>query len=213
VKSLRYGGEAMSPFRSLEAVAESSELVRQAREAARNLHAGTVRDIGDEVPFIEHPLAVADLLAEHQLNDEVVAAGLLHDTLEYTDFGLGPLREGFGMKVALLVCTLTEDLEIEGYEERKKEVRDRVAATGREAQQVFAADKIVNVIETRDDYSLLEEEVDLGQVVPLDRQILVWEFDMEMLLETDEHEALFKRLPDELIGLWGQRCSDQFSDS
>jgi (p)ppGpp synthase/HD superfamily hydrolase len=203
----------MSPFCRVEAVAERSELVRQALEVAQELHAGTVRDVGDEVPFIEHPLAVADLLAEHRLDNEVVAAGLLHDTLEYTDLGLGPLREGFGMKVALLVCALTENLEIESYEERKKEVRDCVASTGREAQQIFAADKIVNVIEVRDDYSLLREEVDLGQVVALDRQILVWEYDMEMLLATDEHEALFTRLPDELIGLWDQRCGDRVSDS
>jgi (p)ppGpp synthase/HD superfamily hydrolase len=202
----------MSPFSRVEEVAERSELVRQALDVARELHAGAVRDIGDEVPFIEHPMAVAELLAEHGLSDELVAAGLLHDTLEYTDLGLGPLRERFGMKVALIVCALSEDLEIENYEERKKEVRGRVAATGREAQQVFAADKIANVIEARDDYALLQEDVDVGQLVDLDRQILVWEYDMEMLFEADEDEPLFKRLPDELIGLWDQRCTDLRAD-
>jgi hypothetical protein len=191
----------------VEAVAERSELVRRALEAAHDLHAGTVRDVGDEVPFIEHPLAVAELLAESELDDELLAAGLLHDTLEYTDLGLGALRERFGMKVAMIVCALSEDFEIADYEERKREVRSRVAATGIEAQRVFAADKIANVIEARDDYVLLQEDVDLGQLVELDRQILVWEYDMEMLIETDEHEPLFKRLPDELIGLWDQRCA------
>jgi (p)ppGpp synthase/HD superfamily hydrolase len=203
----------MSPFSRVEAAAERSELVCQALEVASGLHAGALRDIGDEVPFIDHPMAVAELLVEHDLSDELVAAGLLHDTLEYTDLGLGPLRERFGMKVALIVCALSEDLEIESYEERKQEVRSRVAATGREAQQVFAADKIANVIEARDDYALLQEDVDLGQRVDLDRQILVWEFDMEMLLEADEDELLFKRLPDELIGLWDQRCTDMRTDS
>jgi (p)ppGpp synthase/HD superfamily hydrolase len=210
---MRYGGKAMSPFSRVEAAAERSVLVRQALEAARELHFGSVRDIGDDVPFIEHPMAVADLLVEHDLGNELIAAGLLHDTLEYTDLGLGPLRERFGMKVALIVCALSEDLEIENYEERKKEVRARVASTGREAQQVFAADKIANVIEARDDYVLLQEDVDLGQQVDLDRQILVWEYDMEMLLETDEDDLLFKRLPDELIGLWDQRCADLRADS
>jgi len=203
----------MSPFSRVEEVAERSELVRQALEAARELHAGAVRDVGDEVPFIEHPMTVAELLVEYEFDAELIAAGLLHDTLEYTDLGLGPLRERFGMKVALIVCALSEDLEIESYEERKKEVRGRVAATGREAQQVFAADKIANVIEARDDYALLQEDVDLGQLVDLDRQILVWEYDMEMLLEADEDELLFKRLPEELIGLWDQRCADLSTDS
>jgi hypothetical protein len=197
----------MSPSSRVEAVAERSELVCQALDASRKLHAGTVRDVGDEVPFIEHPLAVAELLAEHELGEELIAAGLLHDTLEYTDLGLGALRESFGMKVALIVCALTEDFEIEDYEERKRELRHRVAATGIEAQRVFAADKIANVIEARDDYVLIQEDVDLGMLVDLDLKILVWEFDMEMLLETDEGEPLFKVLPEELIGLWDQRCT------
>jgi HD domain len=197
----------MSPSSRVEAVAERSELVRQALDAARKLHAGTVREVGDDVPFIEHPLAVAELLAEHELGDELIAAGLLHDTLEYTDLGLGALRESFGMKVALIVCALTEDFEIDDYEERKRELRQRVAKTGIEAQRVFAADKIANVIEARDDYVLIQEDVDLGMLVDLDLKVLVWEFDMEMLLETDEDEPLFKVLPEELIGLWDQRCT------
>jgi predicted HD phosphohydrolase len=203
----------MSLSGRVEAVAERSELVRQALEAARELHAGTVRDVGDEVPFIEHPLTVAGLLAEQEFGDELLAAGLLHDTLEYTDLELGTLRERFGMKVALIVCALSEDFEIGDYEERKLEVRARVAATGIEAQRVFAADKIANVIEARDDYVLLQEDVDLGLLVDLDRQILVWEYDMEMLLEADEAEPLFKQLPDELIGLWDQRCTQMRADS
>jgi HD domain len=203
----------MSPASRVDALAKRSEPVRQALEVARQLHADAIRDIGSEVPFISHPRAVAELLAEHGLGEELVAAGLLHDTLEYTEIGLGSLRERFGMKIALIVCALSEDFEIRSYEERKAELRGRVAATGIEAQQVFAADKIVNVIETRNDYILLQEDVDLGQAVELDRQIMVWEYDMEMLLETDENEPLFERLPRELIGLWDQRCTRLRTDS
>lgn len=203
----------MSPFGRVEAVAERSELVRQALETSRELHAGALRDVGDEVPFIEHPLAVAELLAEYDLGEELIVAGLLHDTLEYTDFGIGPLRELFGMKVAMIVCALSEDLEIEDYEERKRELRDRVAATGLEAQRVFAADKIANVIAVRDDYVLVQEDVDLGQTVDLDTKILTWEFDMEKLFETNEHEPLFMLFPEELIGLWDQRCTQMRADS
>lgn len=203
----------MSSSGRVEAVAERSELVRRALETSRALHAEAIRDIGDEVPFIEHPLAVAELLAEYELGDELVAAGLLHDVLEYTDLGLGPLRERFGMKIAMIVCALSEDFEIEDYEERKCELRARVAATGIDAQRVFAADKIANVIATRDDYVLVQEDVDLGQLVDIDTKILAWEFDMEMLFETDEHESLFKLLPEELIGLWDQRCTQMRADS
>lgn len=202
-------------FRSgrVESIAERSELVRRALAAARGLHAGAVREVGEDVPFIEHPLAVAELLAEHDLGEELVAAGLLHDTLEYTDLGLGPLRERFGMKIAMIVCALSEDFEIEDYGERKHELRSRVAATGIEAQRVFAADKIANVVAARDRYVLVQEDVDLGQLVDIDTKILAWEFDMEMLFEADEHEPLFKLFPEEMIGLWDQRCTQLRADS
>jgi (p)ppGpp synthase/HD superfamily hydrolase len=197
----------------VEAAAERSELIRAALDTARTLHAGAVRDVGEDVPFIAHPLAVAELLVEDGQDEEMVAAGLLHDTLEYTDLDLGELRERFGMRVALIVCALSEDLEIAPYEERKLELRERVSATGIDAQRVFAADKIANVIETRDEYARCQEDVDLGQSVELDRQILVWEYDMEMLLETDEEEPLFVRLPEELLGLWDQRGVQMRADS
>jgi (p)ppGpp synthase/HD superfamily hydrolase len=203
----------MSPSGRVEAAAERSELVRRALELSRGLHAGAVRDVGDEVAFVEHPLAVADLLAEYDLGDELIAAGLLHDALEYTDLGLGVLRERFGMKIAMIVSALSEDFEIEDYEERKRELRARVAATGIDAQRVFAADKIANVIAARDAYVLAQEAIDLGQPVDLDRKILAWEFDMEMLFATDEHEPLFKLFPEEMIGLWDQRCTQMRADS
>jgi len=197
----------------VEAAAERSELIGRALDTARQQHRGAVRDIGDEVPFIDHPLAVAELLTEDGQDEELIAAGLLHDTLEYTGLGLDALRERFGMKVAMIVCALSEDFEILDYEERKLEVRERVEATGIEAQRVFAADKIANVIETRDEYALRLEDVDLGQSVDLDRQILVWEYDMEMLMHSDEEEPLFKRLPEELLGLWDQRGVQMRSES
>lgn len=203
----------MSSSIRVEGVAERSELVRQALAVARELHEGAVREVGDGVPFVEHPLAVAELLAEQRMGEELIAAGLLHDTLEYTGLGLGPLRERFGMRVALIVCALSEDFEIDDYEERKGELRGRVAATGLDAQRVFAADKVANVIAVRDEYVLRQEELDAGLPVDLDRQILVWEYDMEMLFEADEREPLFKLLPEELIGLWDQRCAQMRADS
>lgn len=194
-------------------MAERSQLVRRALDAARALHAGTVREVGDEVPFIEHPLAVAELLAAYEMDEELIAAGLLHDVLEYTDLDLGTLRERFGMKVAMIVCALSEDFEISDYEERKRELRARVARAGSEAQHVFAADKIANVVEARDAYVLVQENVDLGLLVDLNQKILVWEYDMEMLFEQDEDEPLVKLLSEELIGPWDQRCTEMRADS
>jgi guanosine-3',5'-bis(diphosphate) 3'-pyrophosphohydrolase len=199
----------MSPSSWIETVAERSELVREALALARELHAGDWRQTGaGEIPFIEHPLAVADRLAEAGLADEVIAAGLLHDVLEYTHFPLDRLRERFGVDVAAIVFVLTEDMAIENYEARKDAVRNLVVETGPDAWTVLAADKLANVEVLRRAYTIEGEEVDEDLPIELGRKILVWEDDLEMLFnQTEEGQSpLVDRFASEMIELWGQRA-------
>jgi len=198
------------PSSRIDSKAERSPLVRGALSVARQAHAGQHRDTGcEEVPFIDHLLAVGDLLAKHGHPDEVIAAGLLHDVLEHSELGLEPLRDRFGGEVAALVEALTEDPAIPDYELRKEEHRGRVAKAGEAARAVFAADKTANVISLREAYEVLGEEVDEELPVSLDVKILVWEFDLEMLFRnTPEGTPLVERFADEMVGLWGQRADD-----
>lgn len=205
---MRYLDRRMSPSSWIETAAERSDLVRDALALARELHAGDWRETGaGEIPFIDHPLAVAERLAEQRLSEEVVAAGLLHDVIEYTYFPLSRLRNRFGVDVAAIVFALTEDMEIESYEARKGELRQVVAATGPDAWMVFAADKIANVEVLRRAYAIEGEEVDEELPVELNRKILVWEDDLEMLFdETNDDSPLVDRFANEMVGLWGQRA-------
>lgn len=193
----------------IDSKAERSPLVRGALSVARQAHAGQLRHTGcEEVPFVEHLLAVGGLLAEHGYDDEVLAAGLLHDALEHSELGAEPLRDRFGEQVAGLVGALTEDEEIPAYEERKEEHRSRVAAAGEGARAIFAADKTANVIALREAYEVRGELVDECLPVPLDLKILVWEFDLEMLFRHAPETPLVERFADEMVGLWGQRAED-----
>jgi (p)ppGpp synthase/HD superfamily hydrolase len=115
---------------------------------ARELHSDQTREV-DHAPFILHPLEVAALLSGRGLDDEVVAAGLLHDVVEDTDATVDGVRERFGDRVAAIVAAVTEDPSIAEYETRKRELRDRVAATGTDAHSVYAADKVVKARELR----------------------------------------------------------------
>jgi (p)ppGpp synthase/HD superfamily hydrolase len=200
----------MSPSSWIETAAERSDLVRDALALARELHAGDWRETGaGEIPFIEHPLAVGERLAEESFAEEVVAAGLLHDVIEYTHLPLSKLRNRFGVDVAAIVFALTEDMDIENYEERKDELRQLVAEAGTDAWMVFAADKIANVEVLRRAYAVEGEEVDEDLPVELNRKILVWEDDLEMLFEeTAADTPLVDRFASEMIGLWGQRAED-----
>jgi guanosine-3',5'-bis(diphosphate) 3'-pyrophosphohydrolase len=111
-------------------------------------HAGQRRD-ADGAPFVLHPIEVATMLADVGAPDHVVAAGVLHDTLEKTDAEPADLRERFGSRVTALVVALSEDPTISGYAERKAALRDQVRAADDEALMVFAADKVSKARELR----------------------------------------------------------------
>jgi (p)ppGpp synthase/HD superfamily hydrolase len=120
---------------------------------AEERHAGQRRK-ADGAPFIEHPLEVAWLLYRAGAPDDVIAAGVLHDTIEKAGASAGELRDRFGPHTARLVVAVSEDPQIRGYTRRKAALRDQVAAAGPEAQMVFAADKISRVRELRASRSL-----------------------------------------------------------
>jgi len=123
-------------------------IARAALGWAETLHRGQRRDV-DRAPFLLHPAEVASLLSVRGYDDEVVAAGLLHDAVEDSDATVGDVRERFGDRVADMVAAVTEDPAISGYHERKGALRDQVAAAGADARAVFAADKLVKTRELR----------------------------------------------------------------
>jgi (p)ppGpp synthase/HD superfamily hydrolase len=93
---------------------ERSPLTRDALDFANQRHAGQTRDI-DGLPFVTHPMEVAYLLHDAGYEDEVVAAGVLHDVLEDTDADHDELADRFGQRVADLVEAVTDDPSIEAW--------------------------------------------------------------------------------------------------
>lgn len=185
-------------------------MVKGALSVARQAHAGQARETGDgEIPFIEHPLDVAERLALHSYPDQVLAAALLHDVAEHATLDPGSLQGRFGDEVAALVDAMTEDATIDSYEERKLEHRERVAAAGAQARAIFAADKTANVVVLREAYAAVGEDVDDALPVPLDLKILVWEYDLEMLFQESPNVPLVESFAEEMVGLWGQRAEEE----
>ncbi len=100
---------------------------------------------------LRHSVEVARLLHQTGFDEEVVAAGLLHDVVEATPTDLSQVAERFRPRVAALVGAMTEDEEIESYEARKAEHRKRVAARGRHPAAIYAADKLAKMPHLRAD--------------------------------------------------------------
>ena len=81
-------------------------LIERAFAAADLAHTGQVRKSGE--PYITHPLAVAQILADLGIGATTIAAALLHDTVEDTDYNLDMLRADFGDEIAMLVDGVTK---------------------------------------------------------------------------------------------------------
>jgi (p)ppGpp synthase/HD superfamily hydrolase len=123
-------------------------LARAALHWATTLHKGQLRAV-DRAPFILHPTEVAALLSGRGCDEEVIAAGLLHDALEKTDADLAGILHRFGERVARIVAAVTEDPSIADYRARKTALRAQVAAADRDAHVVYCADKLVKTRELR----------------------------------------------------------------
>jgi (p)ppGpp synthase/HD superfamily hydrolase len=136
----------VSPLRRLPDLHTRLPETRAALAYAEERHAGQRRK-ADGAPFIEHPIEVAWLLYRAGAPDHVIAAGLLHDTVEKAGVEVDELRARFGVRTAELVAAVSEDAHIRGYASRKAALRDQVAAAGPEALLVFAADKVSKVRE------------------------------------------------------------------
>jgi len=90
---------------------------------------------------VEHPVAVAGLLADDGQPPRVVVTGILHDVLEDTDATGDELQALFGTDIARLVGALTQDASIRKYQERKAALRGQIVDAGADAAAVSLADK------------------------------------------------------------------------
>jgi GTP diphosphokinase / guanosine-3',5'-bis(diphosphate) 3'-diphosphatase len=82
------------------------DLLRRAFRVSERAHAGQTRRSGEE--FIHHPLGVARICAQLHLDEQTIAAALLHDVVEDTGSELDEIRAEFGAEVALLVEGVTK---------------------------------------------------------------------------------------------------------
>src|SRR5210317_1990930 len=76
-------------------------LVLKAYEVGESAHRGQTRKTGE--PYILHPVAVAQILANMRMDHESIAAAILHDTIEDTPLTWDEIREQFGAEIADLV--------------------------------------------------------------------------------------------------------------
>ncbi|TGB12980.1 RelA/SpoT family protein, partial [Streptomyces palmae] len=120
--------------------------IEGAYQVAERWHRGQKRKSGD--PYITHPLAVTTILAELGMDPATLMAGLLHDTVEDTEYGLDTLRRDFGDQVALLVDGVTKLDKVKFGEAAQAEtVRKMVVAMAKDPRVLVIklADRLHNM--------------------------------------------------------------------
>ncbi|MCM1971174.1 bifunctional (p)ppGpp synthetase/guanosine-3',5'-bis(diphosphate) 3'-pyrophosphohydrolase [Streptomyces sp. NPDC002812] len=120
--------------------------IEQAYQVAERWHRGQKRKSGD--PYITHPLAVTTILAELGMDPATLMAGLLHDTVEDTEYGLEDLRRDFGDAVTLLVDGVTKLDRVKFGEAAQAEtVRKMVVAMAKDPRVLVIklADRLHNM--------------------------------------------------------------------
>jgi GTP pyrophosphokinase len=123
-----------------------SDLVKRAFEKAAYLHRYQLRKSGE--PYISHPLAAALILADLGMTAPTLAAAILHDTVEDTEYSLQELQAEFGEEIALLVDGVTKlDKVTYGEASAAETVRKMVVAMARDIRVLVIklADRLHNM--------------------------------------------------------------------
>ncbi len=122
-------------------------IIEKALKLAVAAHEGQTRK-GTDIPYIVHPVEVAIILMKSGASEEMVAAGILHDTLEDTDLSEKTIRDEFGEKVLGYVIGASEMLENRDkipWKERKDHTIRFLADAPLDIKIISCADKLSNI--------------------------------------------------------------------
>ena len=120
-------------------------------------HAGTERRCKG-FPYIVHPMEAVEIVATMTRDQELLAAAVLHDTVEDTDTTVEQIRTEFGDRIASLVASESDTMpegmsEEDSWHARKQAAIDRLARASHDAKVVALGDKLSNMRAIARDYA------------------------------------------------------------
>lgn len=130
--------------------------IEQAIRAAALLHEGQYRKGRASYPYVSHLYSVATIISQYTDDESTIVGGLLHDTIEDTEYTYSELKEDFGEAVHDIVYAVTEEKEKNGKELSWKDRKDTYIQKLKKAPEgaliVAAADKIHNLTSIVEEY-------------------------------------------------------------
>lgn len=178
------------------------DLIDKALHAASIAHEGQYRK-NTRIPYITHPVAVGMILKGEGYSDELVVAGILHDTVEDTDVTLEELVREFGNEIAAIVAGCSEPDKSLTWEERKQHTIESLHTAPEEIRKVACADKLHNLRSIRADIEAEGEEV--WNRFKRGRVQQEWYYrNVLTSLSARSTFPLLEKLKDEIEGLFGK---------
>ena len=129
----------------------------QAKQFAYEAHKGMKRK-GKDTPFIYHLELVNKILKTLTNDDNILAAGWLHDVIEDTPITLKELKKEFNYNICHYVALETEDKSLPWKERKLKQIQE-LKENKSEVVFIAYADKIANLTEMANDYKLIKDEL------------------------------------------------------
>lgn len=133
-------------------------IVEQALIAASKSHRNQCRKNSD-IPYITHPVTVGMMLIKAGYEDDIVAAGILHDTVEDTDLTMMDIQREFGPRIAKIVEGCSEPNKSLPWKERKEHTIEFLRTANEEIRVVACADKLHNIRSIVQDHEQIGDSV------------------------------------------------------
>jgi guanosine-3',5'-bis(diphosphate) 3'-pyrophosphohydrolase len=208
-KQASYTQELQQVIKSLKASHPKADvgLVERAFLAAEKAHSEQLRKSGE--PYISHPVAVSQILADLGIGATTIAAALLHDTVEDTPYSLEKLRADFGDEVAMLVDGVTKLDKIKfGDSAQAETVRKMVVAMSKDIRVLVIklADRLHNARTWKfvsEESARRKAQETLEIYAPLAHRLGISTVKLE--LEDLSFEILYPKVYEEIVNLVTQR--------
>lgn len=185
---------------------EQLNILKEAYQLASKAHANQVRISGD--PYITHPLAVALILSQLELDIPTLAAAMLHDVVEDTGFTIADLEKDFGEEIAYLVDGVTKLSRIDfrtKEEQQAENLRKMFLAMGKDIRVIMIklADRLHNMRTLKHQSAHKQKEIakeTMEIYAPLANRLGIFTFKWELedlsfrYLRPDEYYSLTERI-------------------
>ena len=218
-KTGAYNSELQAVIRSVKAnhPKADSSVIERSFVAAEKAHSTQLRKSGE--PYITHPLAVAQILADLGIGATTIAAALLHDTVEDTDYTLDFVRRDFGDEVAMLVDGVTKLDKLKfGDNTQAETVRKMVVAMSKDIRVLVIklADRLHNARTWKfvaEESAKRKAQETLEIYAPLAHRLGISTIKLE--LEDLSFAILYPKVYEEIVNLVTQRTPkrEEYIDS